>query len=92
MKNINIDLIRKSMLRIYYKSFLMIIYIIYKKTLILLKKIQSNNKEFELKRYFMNLIKNNFIISLIKTIYLYFFNLINLLINYLKNIIDLKAS
>ena len=92
MKNINIDLIRKSMLRIYYKSFLMIIYIIYKKTLMLLKKIQSNNKEFELKRYFINLIKNNFIISLIKTIYLYFFNLINLLINYLKNIIDLKAS
>ena len=80
------------MLRIYYKSFLTIIYIIYKEILILSKKIQLNNKRFKLKEYFINLTKNNFIILLIKTTYLYFFNLTNSLTNYLKNIIDLKAS
>ena len=58
----------------------------------LLKKIQLNNEEFELKKYFISLIKNNFIMLLIKTTYLCLFNLINLLTNYLKSIIDLKAS
>ena len=58
----------------------------------LLKKIQLNNEGFELKKYFISLIKNNFIMLLIKTTYLCFFNLINSLTNYLKSIIDLKAS
>ena len=92
MKSVNIDSIRKSMLRIYYKSFLTITYVTYKEILILLKKIQSNNEEFEFKRYLINLIIKKFIMLLIKTTYLCFFNLINLLINYLKSIIDLKAS
>ena len=74
-----------------YKSFLTIIYTIYKETLILSKKIQLNNEEFKLKRYFINLIKNNFIILLIKTTYLYFLNLIDSLTNYSKSIINLKT-
>ena len=74
------------------KSFLTIIYIIYKFFLILLKKIQSNNERFKFKRYFISLTKNNFITLLIKTIYFNFFNLTNSLTNYLKNIISLKTS
>ena len=58
----------------------------------LLKKIQLNNNKFKFKRYFKNLIENNFIILLIKTIYLNSLNLINLLTKYLKSIINLKVS
>ena len=74
------------------RNFLTITCITYKKTLMLSKKIQLNNEEFEFKRYFISLIENNFIILSIKTIYFNFFNLINLLMNYLKSIISLKTS
>ena len=80
------------MLRVYCKSFLTIIYIIYKDILKLLKKIQSDNEEFEFRKYHISLIKNNFITLLIKTTYFYFLNLIILLTNHLKSIISLKAS
>ena len=70
----------------------MIIYIIYKDILKLSKKIQLNNDVFKLKKYHINSIKNSDITLSIKTIYLCLFNLINLLMNYLKSIINLKAS
>ena len=80
------------MLQIYCKSFLTIIYIIYKNILKLSKKIQSNDEGFKFKRYYISLIKNNFITLLIKMIYLYFFNLIISLMNHLKSMINLKTS